>query len=86
VSAKSAHNIDKLKTYLEVVAKKIVEERATHMHLHANTNSNIGNNCNIGENKNDTIFGKKVACQTNKEILKIDKKRYKNLNRPNLSL
>lgn len=36
--------------------------------------------------KNDTIFGKKVACQTNKEILKIDKKRYKNLNRPNLSL
>jgi hypothetical protein len=36
--------------------------------------------------KNDTIFDKKVACQTNKEILKIDKKRYKNLNRPNLSL
>lgn len=35
---------------------------------------------------NDTIFNKKVACQTNGEILKIDKKRYKNLNRPNLSL
>ncbi|WP_064198402.1 MULTISPECIES: S41 family peptidase [Emticicia] len=36
--------------------------------------------------KNDSIFNKKVACQTNSEILKIDKKRYKNLNRPNLSL
>lgn len=36
--------------------------------------------------KNDTVFTKKVACQTNSEILKIDKKRYKNLNRPNLSL
>ncbi len=36
--------------------------------------------------KNDSIFIKKVACQTNNEILKIDKKRYKNLNRPNLSL
>lgn len=36
--------------------------------------------------KNDSILNKKVACQTNKEILKIDKKRYKNLNRPNLSL
>ena len=67
VSAKSAHNIDKLKTYLEVVAKKIVEERATHMHLHANSNSNggnVGNNSNIrdiGENKNDTIFGSKFS-------------------------
>ncbi len=36
--------------------------------------------------KNDSIFNKKVACQSNSEILKIDKKRYKNLNRPNLSL
>ncbi|MFY7909033.1 MAG: S41 family peptidase [Emticicia sp.] len=36
--------------------------------------------------KNDTVFSKKVACQTNNEIIKIDKKRYKNLNRPNLSL
>jgi len=36
--------------------------------------------------KNDSIFIKKVACQTSNEILKIDKKRYKNLNRPNLSL
>lgn len=70
VSAKSAHNIDKLKTYLEVVATKIVEERATHMQLHANTNSNgdnvgnVGNNSNIrdiGENKKDTIFGSKFS-------------------------
>lgn len=36
--------------------------------------------------KNDTIFNKKVVCQTNREILKIGKKRYQNLNRPNLSL
>ena len=57
VSAKSSHNIDKLKTYLEVVAKKIVEERATHIHLHENLNSNVGNDSNIGNNKNDTIFG-----------------------------
>lgn len=57
VSAKSSHNIDKLKTYLEVVAKKIIEERATHIHLHANSNSNVGNNSNIGDNKSDTIFG-----------------------------
>ena len=61
VSAKSSHNIDKLKTYLEVVAKKIVEECATHIHLHANSNSNIGNNSNIGYNKNDTIFGSKFS-------------------------
>lgn len=61
VSAKSSHNIDKLKTYLEVVAKKIVEERATHIHLHANSNSNVGNNSNIGDNKNDTIFGSKFS-------------------------
>jgi Ras-related protein Rab-5C len=61
VSAKSSHNIDKLKTYLEVVAKKIAEERATHIHLHANSNSNAGNNSNIGDNKNDTIFGSKFS-------------------------
>ena len=61
VSAKSSHNIDKLKTYLEVVAKKIIEERATHIHLHANSNSNVGNNSNIGDNKNDTIFGSKFS-------------------------
>ncbi|AFK01905.1 peptidase S41 [Emticicia oligotrophica DSM 17448] len=34
----------------------------------------------------DSVFCKKVACMTNAEILKIDKKRYKNLNRANLSL
>ena len=61
VSAKSSHNIDKLKTYLEVVAKKIIEERATHIQLHANSNSNVGNNSNIGDNKNDTIFGSKFS-------------------------
>jgi small GTP-binding protein len=60
VSAKSSHNIDKLKTYLEVVAKKIVEERATHTHLHLNSNSNVGNNGNIGDNKNDN-FGSKFS-------------------------
>lgn len=36
--------------------------------------------------KNDSVFNKKVACQTNSQILTIDKKRYKNLSRPNLSL
>ena len=61
VSAKNSHNIDKLKTYLEVVAKKIIEERATHIQLHANSNSNVGNNSNIGDNKNDTIFGSKFS-------------------------
>jgi tRNA U34 5-carboxymethylaminomethyl modifying GTPase MnmE/TrmE len=61
VSAKNSHNIDKLKTYLEVVAKKIIEERATHIHLHANSNSNVGNNSNIGDNKSDTIFGSKFS-------------------------
>lgn len=61
VSAKSSHNIDKLKTYLEVVAKKIIEERATHIHLHANSNSNVGNNSNIGDNKSDTNFGSKFS-------------------------
>ncbi len=35
---------------------------------------------------NNNVFSKKVACQTNGNILKIDKKRYKNLDRPNLSL
>ena len=61
VSAKNSHNIDKLKTYLEVGAKKIIEERATHIQLHANSNSNVGNNSNIGDNKNDTIFGSKFS-------------------------
>ena len=69
VSAKTAHNIDKLKMHLEVVARKIVEERATiHANGNANTNSincnangNNGNNSNNNNNKNDTIFGSKFA-------------------------
>ena len=65
VSAKSAHNIDKLKMYLEVVARKIVEERATihHVNVHANSingNSN-NNNSNSNNNNNDTIFGYKFS-------------------------
>lgn len=67
VSAKSAHNIDKLKTYLEVVANKIVEERAMHINIYGNSNSNGGNVinnsniCDTDENKNDTIFGSKFS-------------------------
>ena len=61
VSAKSAHNIDKLKMHLEVVARKIVEERATihHVNVHANSiNGNSNNrNSNSNNNNNDTIFG-----------------------------
>ena len=66
VSAKTAHNIDKLKMHLEVVARKIVEERAT---IHANGNAHTnsingnanGNNSNNNNNKNDTIFGSKFS-------------------------
>ena len=66
VSAKTAHNIDKLKMHLEIVARKIVEERATiHANGNANTNSINGNpsndNSNNNNNKNDTIFGSKFA-------------------------
>jgi len=62
VSAKTAHNIDKLKTHLEVVARKIVEERATiHANGNINTNSINGNNSNNNNNKNDTIFGLKFS-------------------------
>lgn len=67
VSAKSAHNIDKLKTYLEVVANKIVEERAMHINIYGNSNSNGGNVinnsniCDTDKNKNDTIFGSKFS-------------------------
>ena len=46
---------------IKIVAKKIIEERATHIQLHANSNSNVGNNSNIGDNKNDTIFGSKFS-------------------------
>ena len=65
VSAKSAHNIDKLKTHLEVAARKIVEERATihHANVHANSiNGNSNNrNSNSNNNNNDTIFGSRFS-------------------------
>jgi small GTP-binding protein len=62
-SAKSAHNIDKLKTHLEVVARKIVEERATatSMRVNLDANSINGNNSNNNNNINDTIFGSKFS-------------------------
>ena len=62
VSAKSAHNIDKLKTHLEVAARKIVEECAsTNSNVNASSNSiNVNSNnrnSNSNNNNNDTIFG-----------------------------
>ncbi|WP_337044077.1 S41 family peptidase [Emticicia sp. 17c] len=36
--------------------------------------------------RNDSVFSKKVACLTSKEINKISDKRYKTFNRPNLGL
>jgi small GTP-binding protein len=59
VSAKSAHNIDKLKTHLEVAARKIVEERAKSTNTNVNASPNISNNSN--NNKNDTIFGSRFS-------------------------
>ena len=70
VSARSAHNIDKLKMHLEIVARKIVEERTTiHINGNANINNNINcinasnnnNNSNNKNNNNDTIFGYKFS-------------------------
>lgn len=64
VSAKTAHNIDKLKTHLEIVARKIVEERAiaTSMRVNLDASANANNrNSNNNNNKNDTIFGSKFA-------------------------
>lgn len=64
VSAKTAHNIDKLKTHLEVVARKIVEERAiaTSMRVNLDASTNANNrNSNNNNNKNDTIFGLKFS-------------------------
>lgn len=64
VSAKTAHNIDKLKTHLEVVARKIVEECAiaTSMRVNLDASANANNrNSNNNNNKNDTIFGSKFA-------------------------
>jgi Ras-related protein Rab-5C len=64
VSAKTAHNIDKLKMYLEVVARKIVEECAiaTSMRVNLDASANANNrNSNNNYNKNDTIFGLKFS-------------------------
>lgn len=68
VSAKSAHNIDKLKTHVESTAKKIIDEYACASHEYANirrhrdnsSNSNAGANANAnadGNAENGTIFG-----------------------------
>jgi len=69
VSAKTGHNIDKLKFHLELNAKKIVDESARRSHEFAanNTNrnsrgTNNGTNGNTNSNSddntaNDTIFG-----------------------------
>jgi Ras-related protein Rab-6A len=73
VSAKTGHNIDKLKFHLELNAKKIVDEAARRSHefaanMHRNnrgtnnrTSSNGDNGDNgdngHGNNANDTIFG-----------------------------
>ena len=63
VSAKTAHNIDKLKMNLEVVARKIVEECATATIIRVNLDAANANNrnSNNNNNKNDTIFGLKFA-------------------------
>ena len=55
-------NIDKLKTHLEVAARKIVEECAsTNSNVNASSNSiNVNSNnrnSNSNNNNNDTIFG-----------------------------
>jgi small GTP-binding protein len=72
VSAKTGHNIEKLKSQLEQTAKKIVDEYARESHelanarrsgrvINNNNNNNIGDaNNNIGMNSNDandTILG-----------------------------
>ena len=64
VSAKSGHNIDKLKFHLELTAKKIVDECARTSHEFANMRRNIRGinndnhiNSSIENNANDTIFG-----------------------------
>lgn len=63
VSAKTAHNIDKLKMHLEVVARKIVEECATATIIRVNLDAANANNrnSNNNNNKNDTIFGSKFS-------------------------
>jgi Ras-related protein Rab-5C len=66
VSAKTAHNIDKLKTHVETTAKKIIDEYACASHEYANirrhrdNRSNADTNANAntdGNAENGTIFG-----------------------------
>ena len=72
VSAKTGHNIEKLKFHLELTAKKIVDECARRSHEFANTrrnsrgitdnNNGINNGMNLNNginsnNANDSIFG-----------------------------
>jgi small GTP-binding protein len=64
VSAKTGHNIDKLKFQLELNAKKIVDESARRSHefdanMHRNNRgtNNRTNSNGDSNNKNDTIFG-----------------------------
>jgi Ras-related protein Rab-5C len=70
VSARSAHNIDKLKMHLEVAARKIVEERATATNtninaspnnINGNSNNNNNNSNNGNNGNNDTIFGSRFS-------------------------
>ena len=63
VSAKTGHNIDKLKFHLELNAKKIVDECARRSHENASTHRVTndgtvhGNSSNIDNEANGTIFG-----------------------------
>jgi Ras-related protein Rab-5C len=63
VSAKTGYNIDKLKTHIEAVARKIIDEHARESHdnvasMRRNGNhSNHNSDGNIQNKENDTIFG-----------------------------
>jgi len=62
VSAKTGHNIEKLKFHLEQTAKKIVDECARHSHELANARrngraTNGETNSNTENGNNDTILG-----------------------------
>jgi Ras-related protein Rab-6A len=60
VSAKTGHNIDKLKFHLELNAKKIVDECARRSHEFSRGMNNSNDDSNIDTNSNDandTIFG-----------------------------
>jgi small GTP-binding protein len=64
VSAKTGHNIDKLKFHLDLTAKKIVDECARRSHEFANmrrnsrglNDINLNNGINLND-ANDTVFG-----------------------------